>query len=275
MDNLTKTRIVGVGLFGFFAIVNLCALFYRILYGFISFNEKKNNKTYKLKNFSIVGIFTLFTICCILLFLYAALWQDQGVTLKSSVIVVSGRWIALSIIYAISILYIDASLNLWYKKTYQAQVFYSVFYAVISIVLIYLATIYEPSSISISLVSAKAFLMTSSIISILISISLYFLPYNTLIGYFDAHWQRHKKEYKEFNYRTSYFVIMLIYYITNFIIWFVSESNEINSSLDLTQETIAYLVIDAIIICFLTILCLYNTIMYYPSYKLAKTIKSM
>lgn len=275
MDNLTKTRIVGVGLFGFFAIVNFCALLYRLIYGYISFNEKKNIKTYKLKNFSIVGIFTLFTICCILLFLYAALWQDQGVTLKASVIVVSGRWIALSIVYAISILYIDASLNMWYKKTYQAQAFYSVFYAVISIVLIYLATIYEPSSITISLSSAKSFLMTMSIISILLSISLYFLPYNTLIGYFDAHWHRHKKEYKEFNYRTFYFIIMIIYYITNFIIWFVSESNEINSSLDLTQETIAYLVTDAIIICILTILCLYNTIMYYPNYKLVKTMKSL
>lgn len=257
MDSLDKTRISGIVIFGVLALLNLVSFLYRlVLIVILKQNEKIKKHSYK-KNFSLYGFFTLFTICCIFIFLYASLWEDQGITLKPTiplVIVVSGRWIAIAVIFGLVFLYTSFSIELWEVKSFKAQGFYSILYSVFSISCIYLATTFALTTIS------KAFLMTSSCISLIIALLLYFLPNDTIIGY-------NKYVRDEYYYRIFIIIMIAIYYILNFIIWFISESNQIQLSLDLTQESIAYLSIDSIVVSLFTIISLYATFMKKPRIK--------
>jgi len=275
MDTLVNARIIGLSLFAFASIINLFAFLYRFFWIInilnTSFYRSKYGKSrFQLvtQNFSIWGFFTLFTICLVLTYLYTAIWQNQGIALKPfGIIVVYGRWVALSIVTGLFII----STSFRENKSFKAKYFFETFFGVVSIVFIILATLTIP-------LSSKIFSIVSSMIAALITIILCFLPSNK---FFEKDFRKKGKFYQtsilktknfQLNSKRTFFTIyIIIVYITNIIIWFTSESNEIISNgLNLTNETIAYLVVDVVLIYSLTIYAFFVSIIKRPTIDIMK-----
>ena len=285
MDTLHISRVVGIGLFGFAVILNLFSTFYRLYLSLRKLSKYQSIKTKNLgelyyiatDNFSIWGFFTLFTISLIYLYLYASLYEEQGMQPKPlGVIVIYSRWIVLSIITGIAIFYINYQLDIWeYNKSFKIQGLYSVFFGVFSMIFIVFATLTLTTS-------SKIFSMVSSMISALLSLLLIFFPKNI---FFDTQWVSYKytkypdrlsifKSIPQFTIARMVFIIAyFLYYVLNVIVWFFSESNEIatTTTLDLTNESITYLVFDVVLIYFFTIISLILSI--YNKPKIVKGIR--
>lgn len=278
MDTLNNIRISGLALFAFASLLNLLSFIYRIIWSFhILKKHIKPKSTFKSiyvvksLNFSIWGYFTLFSICLILTYLYAALWQMQGMALKPFGIIVNyGRWVAWSIIFGLGILYIYLQNENWYNKSFKTQGFYSVFWGVISMVTIIFATLTLTNS-------SKIFSMVSSMIAAFISLSLLFFP-NNIFFELDFIFINHKSHHETIFHtgshpkliRTLFVIALILWYIANIIIWFFSESNEIvtSSLLDFTNEAIAYLVFDSLLIYFFTIYSMFSSYLHKPQFKI-------
>jgi hypothetical protein len=268
MDTLHLAWTIGIGLFGFAVILNLGSWLYRL---YLSLNKLSKYELLRKKdlydvhyiatdNFSLWGIFTLVTISLIYLYLYASLYENQGMQPKPSlVIVIYSRWIVLAITVAISIFYINYQIDIWeYNKSFKIQGLYSIFYGVFAMIFIVFATLTIPTS-------SKIFSMVASMISAFVSVVLIFFPKNI---FFDTQWISYKyikypdklsifKSIPQYTLTRMIFIIAyVLYYILNIITWFLSESNEICDILDLTGESITYLVFDVLLIYFFTIISL-------------------
>lgn len=276
MDTLTTTRIVGVGIFGLATLLNIFAFIYRYIWCIKILNQHRIKK--KIKNgdiitsinFSLWGFFTLITICLVLTYLYAALWQLQGHFIKPlGTVVVYGRWVAFAIIFGLCILYTYTKLDIWENKSFKIQSFFAIFWGVISMVLIVFATL------TIS-TSSKVFSMVSSLIAAMVALYLLFFPNNILFDSLMVYNSHHhhfmfNQNNSHFNLITLLFLIsLLLFYIGNVIIWFCSQSNEILLSgvLDLTNETIAYLVFDTILIYFWTVTSIVISFLHKPKIEI-------
>lgn len=276
MDTLHLSRIIGISLFGLSSLLNLISTLFRLYLSFKELSKYQNirrksfNNLYSIStdNFSIWGFFTLFTISLVYLYLYASLYEEQGMQPKPfGVIVIYSRWIALSITTGIAIFYINYQTDIWeYNKSFKIQGLYSIFFGVFSMIFIVFATLTLSTS-------SKIFSMISSIISALISLTLIFFPKNIffdtrLVNDKNIRYEGQKTIFKsipQFGIARIVFIIAyILYYILNIIVWFFSESNEIatTTTLDLTGESITYLVFDVILIYFFTfislILAFYN-----------------
>lgn len=283
MDTLDLSRVVGIGLFGFAAIINLVSTLYRLFlslkklskYQFIKKKDLPELYYIATDNFSLWGFFTLFTISLIYLYLYASLYVDEGMSTKPlGVIVIFSRWVVLSIVTGISIFYINYQIDIWeYNKSFKIQGLYSIFFGVFSMIFIVFATLTLSTS-------SKIFSMVSSMISALISLILIFFPKNI---FFDTQWINYKnnkypdrltifQSIPQYTVARMVFIIAyFLYYVLNVITWFFSESNEISDTLDLTGESITYLVFDSILVYFFTIISLILSIKNKP--KIVKGIR--
>lgn len=285
MDTLHLSRVVGIGLFGLAAILNLFSTFYRLYlslkklskYQFVKKKDLPELYYIATDNFSLWGFFTLFTLSLIYLYLYASLYEEQGLQPKPmGVIVVYSRWIVLAITTGISIFYINYQIDIWeYNKSFKIQGLYSVFFGVFSMIFIVFATLTLSTS-------SKIFSMVSSMISALIALLLIVFPKNI---FFDTQWIAYKynkypdrlsifKSIPQFSVARIVFIIAyFLYYILNIMTWFFSESNEISESttLDFTGEAITYLVFDLALIYFFTIISLILSIKNKP--KIVKGIR--
>lgn len=274
MDNFHIICIVGIGVFSFAALLNILSMFYRLYSSLYELNKhyKMINKKQKpllsdlylisTDNFSIWGFFTLFTLSLIFTYLYASLYVDQGMQLKPfGIIVIFSRWICLAIISGIAIFYIHFQVDLWeHNRTFQAQGLYAIFFGVFSMIFIIFATLTLSTS-------SKIFSMVSSLIAAIITVLLLIVPKNIFFEsrfFYTSHRDYHPEHsiFKPIHYyglaRMIFIISYGLYYIANVIIWFFSESNEITSigNLDLTNETLTYLIFDIAIIYLFTIISL-------------------
>jgi len=192
MDNLDIVRVVGLALFAFAVIINVFSFLYVLIKSTLRIQsikdpsssskasplQKQGHPRYTIYRIAYIDktiwyYVTLFSICFILTFLYAALWQGQGtVTTITMKIVNWARWVAFSIIAALFIGYttyhlveedrisndLNSSINMNSRKSMNAssdslingsfylQIFFAVLFAVFSMIFIYFATLSQTTS---------------------------------------------------------------------------------------------------------------------------------
>lgn len=273
MITLDIIHVVGLSVFLFFSVINTIIFIIKMLLIRIFIRKelelKQNIKTngidiYNEIHPTIWGYFTLSTASLIFAFLYAALWQGIGITQKPSTAMVQyGRWIALAIVAGLFIFYSSYKIYIInthssiHQSSFKIQSLFSIFYGIFSMLFLTFATLAQT-------LASRILLIVASILSVVIFIILLFIPTNT---FFEINYVVNKKFHRipkgsnfksgtpiDIN-RTVFILVTLAYYIINIIIWFISESNEFLTSngLNFDNESIAYLVLDFLYICFLTI----------------------
>lgn len=247
---------LGIYFFSLAIVINLFSFFYRYFWVLNVLTKTKFYKTSKYKisseNSYVWGFFTIFIISFIFTYLYSILDQEQGIYRKPyGFKVIYARWIAYSLIYGLIMHF------------YKPNDFFITFFGIISMIFILFATYSIPFK-------SKIISIISSLFSIMIIIILWFLPSNNI---FNKNFKDKgqygkilKTEYCISSSINTYFLIFLILiYMINLSIWIISESNEIiNEGIDFKNETIAYLVIDFVLVYTMTIYSFFISIIKKP-----------
>lgn len=214
----------------------------------------------------------LFAICLILVILYVALWEGQGISITITLQIVNwGRWVAFSIIAALFIGYVSfhistedeikyRSVDVQYNtsKSFYAQVFFATLFAVSSMVSIVFATLSQNNS-------SRIFWIVISCIFAALSLIFHFIPRNSFFEiYYDIPSSSSSSSYNKRNTQSTdqirlgypmsiqrivLLTMVLAFFLLNILIWFLSNSNEfVVNGLTLYYESLSYLILDSILI---------------------------
>ena len=253
MDDLVITYTVGACLFGLCALITSGSFGYFVWQGRISAYNSKDHVHW----LSSIWIYMLLATTFLhLTLMYALNATGYGFFVKTNLHVVNLiRWLTIAVVgtlYQGCLAYILTNdhrttyVRMKKKKTaISAQNFFILFYYFVSQIAIFFATITDNHD-------AHILCMVGSLVSFIISIVLYFFPDNKIA--LDADGKNslvsYNKDVREiedaitFSYRVAFMVLLCLSYALNFIVWFLSRSNDIGDVISLQGEVIAYLVSD-------------------------------
>jgi len=282
MTSISTTFIIG---FSIFIVCTACtgiAFFYFLFKGKYLKNTLYNDrKLYEIKWIRSIWIyFSLFTSFLLFSLLYMDNYLGEGLALTPiPTIILWERWLIIALIIFI----FTFTAYEMYRRHSDIQSFYIILYMVISILLLYRATL--------SIINGSKILwIISSIIFALGSLIFYFIPENKIKNPYTDHTttndslsnylpqkQSHSQQqqqqqeqdrgnmfypqnhgYREtidkestreaMNYRIVYFVFIFLSYFVYFLIWLLSSSNGLIFAIDLNSEVIVYLVADCLLL---------------------------
>lgn len=264
MEEIRNIFIGGAVLFGVSAIVVGCIFAYFIAKNYTHVNGNDNNLKHVHWLNSIWIYMVLFTSFLLFTALYSMSATQMGFTVKPNMHVAYwSRWLFLAVIgliYNGCLAFImtddDATWNKNNRLYMRVQSFFIVLYYVAAILFIYFAT-GAPNN------DSHIVCMVASIVTFIISVLLYFFPYNKMslnsedpTDYVLFAGNRNKKRpvnselrYNTImTYRGMFLGFIILSYVVNVIIWFLSTSNDISDVIDFKGQIIAYLVSDIVFI---------------------------
>lgn len=276
MDVIQAIYGTGAGIFG------VCALITGSF--FVHFVRKgRCSKNWMIDHVHWLNSIWVYMILCttflLLTCLYAANSVGYGFSVKTNLHVIDvARWLVMTVVgtlYQGCLAYIltndHRTRHTKKKKTsIGAQNFFIIFFYALSQVCILMATItviYE----------AHIILMVASLVTFIIAMLLYFFPTNKIrvdattkqtLTFLESQDRcsgvsiRKTEEEIMNTYRIAFMVFIVISYALNFIIWFLSRSNDISDTISLKGEAIAYLVSDFILVVPFAFIMVYLTVRY-------------
>ncbi len=261
MDDLRIIYGTGAGIFGVSALITGIIFVYFVCKGRIADNSATDHVHWL---HSIWIYLLLFTEFLLMASLYATNAVGYGFYVKSNLHVINVvRWLSIAIVgslFQVCLAYImtndHRTWNNKKKKTHiGAQNFFIILYYAMSQLSIFFATITVNRN-------AHILGMVASLVCFIISVLLYFFPSDkisidegTVIrdNIFTSRnlagaYTRKIEESIMATYRIAFLVIIILTYVINFIIWFLSRSNDMSEAVSLNGEAITYLVSDFLLL---------------------------
>lgn len=258
MDDLETIYGTGAGIFGVSSLIMGAIFIYFVWKGRVAQNSTIDHVHW----LNSIWIYLLLcTNFLLLATLYAVNAVGYGFYVKANLHVINViRWLTIAVVgtlYQGCLAYIltndHRTWNNKKKKTFLgAQNFFILFYYGLSQLSIFFATITVNHN-------AHILCMVASLITFVISMLLYFFPSNkmaidpsntkasvfvTATDKVTGSAIRKIEEAIMYSYRITFMAFLGLSYIINFIIWFLSRSNDISDTISLQGEAIAYLVSD-------------------------------
>ena len=258
MNDLQTIYGTGAGVFGVSSLITGAIFIYFVWKGRVAKNSTMDHVHWLNSTWIYLLLATNFLLLAVL---YATNAVGFGFYVKANLHVINViRWLTIAVVgtlYQGCLAYIltndHRTWNVKKKKTHLgAQNFFILFYYALSQIAIFFATITVNHN-------AHILCMVASLVTFIISILLYFFPddkmsidasklkdyvFNTVSDKEVANKVRTLEESIISSYRITFMVLLGLSYVINFVIWFLSRSNDISDAISLQGEAIAYLVSD-------------------------------
>lgn len=261
MEALKAIYGTGAGIFGLCALITGGFFIYFVAKGRITAKNIAVDHVHWLKSIWIYLL--LFTNFLLMACLYATNAVGYGFYVKANLHVINViRWLTLAVVGTLfqgCLAYIMTNDHRTWneakkkKSTHvSAQNFFILFYYCLSQAAIFFATITVNRN-------AHILCMVASIVTFALSVAFYFIPDNKMsiekgsardhlfmtgMNKAMSSGMRNIEAAIMYSYRLSFLVFLILTYVLNYIIWFLSRSNDISDAISLRDEAIAYLVSD-------------------------------
>ena len=264
MDALKAIYGTGAGIFGACALITGGFFVYFVVKGRVAAKNLAVDHVHWLKSIWIYLL--LFTNFLLMSCLYATNAVGYGFYVKANLRVINViRWLTLAVVGTLfqgCLAYtMTNDHRTWNeakkmkKSSYAgAQNFFILFYYALSQAAIFFATITVNRN-------AHILCMVASIVFFIVSVLLYFFPDNKIVvddrgttrdlvfgtGIMNKAMATGVRDIEVaimYSYRLCFLVFLILTYVLNYIIWFLSRSNDISDAIALRDEAIAYLVSD-------------------------------